>query len=445
MASVCALALGGPLSGVADAKPPAPKAHVAAAQTRDRLAGLLASGAIDQPAYDRTAAAYDGAVKALATLKGDRLRELKAVVATFDGIAARGQLSAGRLPALVLTLEANLRWWTTQPLLRVGQRVSVPGSTLVWQHYAGLGIQIQWLATFGRANALWEYKKKDPELRALLDEAIELATPRAGGIAWEYLFAFDGGKPPWVSGLAQGTALTALARAAVRLNDPRYFAAGRSALGIFTVAPPEGVLEQTPVGAHFLQYSFAPGLHILNGFVQSLNGLSDFARLANDDGARFLLMGGSNEALAELPAFDTGGWSRYSNEGRDSDLGYHKVLRDFLRGLCSRGGDQAFCAFADRLTADLTTPPVLRIATPAKPPRQRLKAALRFTLDKPARVTVSITGPRAYSYSASASFASGDRAFAWRPPRAGPYVVRLQGRDLAGNVAAVDAPLSVRR
>src|SRR5439155_1184059 len=82
-----------------------------------------------------------------------------------------------------------------------------------------------------------------------------------GGIAWEYLFKFDGGRPPWVSGLAQGTALSALSRAAVRLGRSDYFEAARSALGIFKTPPPAGVRVDTPAGAHYLQYSFDPDLH----------------------------------------------------------------------------------------------------------------------------------------------------------------------------------------
>ena len=85
-----------------------------------------------------------------------------------------------------------------------------------------------------------------------------------------------------MSALAQGTAVQALARAAVRLGDPRLFEVARAGLGIFRAPPPEGVRVQTAAGAHYLIYSFAPRLRVLNGFVQSLNGLLDFARLAND-------------------------------------------------------------------------------------------------------------------------------------------------------------------
>ena len=50
-------------------------------------------------------------------------------------------------------------------------------------------------------------------MRSLLTEMIPLAAERAGGIVWEYYFYYSGGSPPWVSAMAQGTALEALIRA----------------------------------------------------------------------------------------------------------------------------------------------------------------------------------------------------------------------------------------
>ncbi len=41
-------------------------------------------------------------------------------------------------------------------------------------------------------------------------------------IAWEYMFHFGGGAPPWISGMAEATAIQALARAAVLLEEPAY-------------------------------------------------------------------------------------------------------------------------------------------------------------------------------------------------------------------------------
>ena len=219
-----------------------PSARAAAAKptVRGELLRMLTAGEIDQPTHDADRAIYVNALALRRKLEGARRVALGAVLRTLENVAASGQLTPTRLPALFETVARNRQWWANGPLLRNGARVSFEGSRLVWQHYAGEGLQIQWLGTFGKANGLWQ-GGYDASLRALLDEALALAAQRAGGIAWEYLFRFDGGAPPWVSGLAQGTAVQALARAAVRLGEPRYSEAARAGLGIFREAPPSGV------------------------------------------------------------------------------------------------------------------------------------------------------------------------------------------------------------
>src|SRR3954454_18769795 len=104
---------------------------------------------------------------------------MRGVVADLEGMAARGAVVPRRLPALVATLEANIRWWSTGPLLANGARVSFTGSEIVWQHYPGHGIQIQWLGTGGKANGLF-HADQDAEFAALVGEAVSLAGPRAG-------------------------------------------------------------------------------------------------------------------------------------------------------------------------------------------------------------------------------------------------------------------------
>ena len=167
-------------------------------------------------------AVYDDAKAKVKTLTGARKVELGGVVKDLEDMAARGQFRVpSRIPALFLTLQRNVEYWSTQPLLRAGARVSFPGSELVYQLYPGHGLQIQWLGTFGKLNGYWSGGKRyDARAGALLDEALPLATERAGGLAWEYLFPFDGQAPPWVSSLAQGTGLQAMARSATRLQAP---------------------------------------------------------------------------------------------------------------------------------------------------------------------------------------------------------------------------------
>ena len=129
----------------------------------------------------------------------------------------------------------------------------------MWQYYPGQGIEIQWLGTFGEANGYYLSGHENANLRQLLNEVIPLATNRAGGIAWEYMFRFDGGAPPWTSGLSQGTALQALARALLAASRSAYLSAAQQALGIFETRPPVGRAGQdTPAGSLYAEYTYAP-------------------------------------------------------------------------------------------------------------------------------------------------------------------------------------------
>jgi D-glucuronyl C5-epimerase-like protein len=419
-----------------------PAPAMAATTVPAALDALLAAGAIDQLHHDAWTESFDDAKKTRKKLHGTRRRQLDAVLDNTRALAAGNLLTAERAPLAFLTLQRNRAWWAGGPLLRYGQRVSFAGSQLVWQYYPGQGIQVQWLGTFGRANGLWQAKTRDPELRALLDEVSRLAVPRAGGIAWESMFSFDGGRPPWVSGLTQGTAIQAYSRAAVRLQNPPYFEIARAALGIFRTPPPDGVRVDTPVGAHYLQYSFNAGLHILNGFVQALNGLFDFASLANDAEGGALFAAGEAQARVEVPTFDTGAWSLY-RPGKESDLGYHTLLRDFLRNLCARVPDPAvYCVEADKLTAYLRQPPVLALKSTAA--RLRKPSKVTFTINKVSNVSVTLLRAGKPVFSHTARFGYGRHAFAYRPRKRGALEVRLRAVDPAGNVGAVAGRIVVR-
>jgi D-glucuronyl C5-epimerase C-terminus len=299
------------------------------------LQSLQRSGALTPTLYAQYSSTYQRAQSSLKKLTGTRRVELGSVLENVRQIAAAKELIPSRLPALFLTLESNLSWWTTEPLLSADQRVSIPGSRLVWEYYPGQGIEIQWLATFGEANGYYLQGHENTQLQEVLDEAIPLATQRAGGIAWEYMFHFDGGSPPWTSGLSQGTALQALSRAYSRLKTPAYLAADKQALGIFLTAPPAGVLVPTAVGSHYLEYTYAPQERILNGFIQADIGLYDYAKLTGDPLGQQLFEAGDAEARAEVPHYDTGAWSMYDQHS-ESNLNYHELLTEFLQNLCKR-------------------------------------------------------------------------------------------------------------
>ena len=91
-----------------------------------------------------------------------------------EGLVKRRALPAARMPAAFTQLERNVEWWTAHgppgSSAATGglPRVTFPGDPIVLQWYPGQGLAIQWLATFGKANALAAAGKTD-ELRLLLD------------------------------------------------------------------------------------------------------------------------------------------------------------------------------------------------------------------------------------------------------------------------------------
>jgi hypothetical protein len=470
---------------------PAPRAHSARPTVSGALQRLQRSGALTAAAGAQYSSTYARAQSALRRLSGTRHTELADVLANVQQIAAANEFSPSRLPALFLTLERNLQQWTTGSLLSAEERIAFPPSRLVWEYYPGQGIEIQWLATFGEANGYYLQGHENTQLEEVLEEAIPLATARAGGIAWEYMFHFDGGSPPWTSGLSQGTALQALARAYSRLKDPEYLAAAKQALGIFQTPPPAGVLVKTPAGAHYLEYTYAPTERILNGFIQADIGLYDYAKLTADPLGAQLFAAGDAEARVEVPHYDTGAWSLYDQHS-ESNLNYHELLTEFLQNLCTRTGegpplppapapasptpptttpttptttptggatasaaavrkaaptpipgDAIYCTTAQRFTADLHTPPTLALLTHTLPTRAR--GGVQLSLSKVATVSLSVSRGGHVLWSNSALVERGRPRLLWvTPAKPGSYSVALRAVDLAGNSASTSGTILVR-
>jgi hypothetical protein len=431
----------GALVGAPDA--PAAKKRTVAGELRK----LYANGAIDQATYDADRAILTDVTRRIKRLSGTRKVELDGVLDTVKGMAARGRLRAARLPPIFLTLARNAEWWTSEPLLASGQRISFPDSELVWQYFPGQGLQLHPLANFGKLNAYAKSKRSIARNTLLLDELMAIAVPRGGGLAWEYYFTFDGGSPPWVSGLAQGTGLQAIARSAAKLGRMEELLPSiQKGLTLFEQKPPTGVRVETPEGVQYAQYSFWPSLEIINGFVQSLVGLYDVAQITGDPRAAQLFADGDATARREVPEFDTGAWSLYSRGAitRESDLSYHTLLRDFLTNLCDRTQALQYCDAEAHFTEYLEAPPLLALKTARV--RGGTDAKLVFTLSKISRTSISVLDPRGRTVLAvnAGTVGFGTRSVAWDVPRrAGTYTVRISATDLAGNGASIEDTVEV--
>lgn len=411
---------------------------------RGELARLQRTGAISTALYQHYLGTLTAAEASARRLRGTRAAELDAVLANLHAIAVAGALTAGRLPALFLTLERNRTWWTTGPLLSSGQRVEFAGSELVWEYYDGQGIELQELGSFGKADGLYTAGRRQyPRMLQLLGELIPLAAQRGGGIAWEYYFRFGGGLPPWTSAMSQATALEALARAYRVTRNPYYLAVGRRALPILGSAPPLGVSVATGRGRRYLLYSFAPGAAVINGFLQTLIGLHDYAHTSGDPTAASLFAAGDAEARAEVPSYDTGAWSLYE-PGQEDTLSYHTLVTGFLHQLCQRVHAVVYCTAAAHFDLYLKTPPALRLVSASA--RAGRPASVRFRVSKLSHVGIVLTDGARTVFLTSASFSYGVHSFAIPAlTRPGGYSIRLAATDLAGNFNRITGSLQVAR
>jgi hypothetical protein len=414
-----------------------PRAHAADRNVRTELARLRRTHQISTADYRRYLGSFNTALRTVKRLSGTRAVELESVVEIIHGIAASGQLTPSRLPVLFMTLDRNRQWWTTGPLLGSGQRVEFAGSELVWEYYPGQGIELQELGSFGKADGFYtggpSYYGR---LRHALAELIPLAARRGGGLTWEYYFNFDGGVPPWTSAMSQATALEALTRGFQAFGDPGYLDVARSALPIFFRGPPVGVTVNTSLGKRYLLYSFAPGpgVAVINGFLQSLIGLYDYAKVSGNAQAAALFAAGDREARFEVPHYDTGAWSLYQ-PGQESSLDYHELVTGFLQDLCQRVQAPVYCTTAQHFQNDLTTPPVLQLLTTGVAPRR--PATVSFSLSKVSHVGIVISRGTQTVFATSADFPYGVHTFAIPPLPRGSYAVRLAATDLASNFSRI--------
>jgi hypothetical protein len=428
-----------PVAGAARALP---RAQIADRSVLTELARLRRRHAISRGDYRRYLGSFNSALGAEKRLRGTRAGELESVIQTLHAIAADGLLIPSRLPALFLTLDRNRTWWTTGPPLGYGQRVEFAGSDVVWEYYPGQGIQLQELGSFGKADGLFSAGRSSyARMLHLLSELIPLAAERAGGLTWEYYFSFDGGTPPWTSAMSQGTAIEALTRAYQATGNRAYLGVAHRALPVLSAAPPVGVSVRTARGRRYLLYSFAPSAAVINGFLQTLIGLFDYAQLSGDRQAARLFAAGDAEALAEVPRYDTGAWSLYE-PGQEDTLDYHNLVTGFLQELCARVHAPVYCTTAANFQSYLTTPPQLTLLSHNV--RAGAPATIRFALSKVSRVGVVVARGAQTVFVTSAQFAYGIDAFTLPAlQQAGTYTIRLAATDLASNFNRIVSTLEV--
>ena len=135
-------------------------------------------------------------------------------------------------------------------------------------------------------------------------------------VVWPYTFPLRTPpvKPPWISGMAQGQALSLLARAFQKTQSTRTAEVAHLAARSFCYSIKEGgVVSKSNSGALFIEEIAHPSaIHILNGCLYGLFGLYEYSQVFDDAEVQPVLEECLQGAVEVLPLFDMGWWSRYS-------------------------------------------------------------------------------------------------------------------------------------
>lgn len=133
-------------------------------------------------------------------------------------------------------------------------------------------------------------------------------------------------RAPWVSGLSQGSALSALLRGHQVLGEERFLSAAHLVFGGLDLPLDAGGVRTGDACGHlwFEEYPENPPTHVLNGFILTLWGILDHARATGSDKAWRWWNAGVDTLEAHVGEFDCGFWSVY-------DLKYRELCSEFYQ------------------------------------------------------------------------------------------------------------------
>ena len=177
-------------------------------------------------------------------------------------------------------------------------------------------------------------------------------------------------RPNWTSGLAQGMALSALARAYLLTGDQKYLVAGDKAFTFLRTSVANGGDTQD---LHFLdpslsnvlfadEYPATPSAYTLNGFMHAMIGVYDWAWI--EDGQTSSAAAVYFQQLVRtldniLPYFDVGGFSAYDlghviyKHQPKLEPSYHEVHIYLLHALHFVTGDPTLAKYEAKWAADV--------------------------------------------------------------------------------------------
>src|SRR5438067_11762122 len=315
------------------------------------IARAQAAGRVDGDEASDYRAAAAGAANVLPKLPSSRYKNLAAVVHQVSGFWKGYDAPRGR--TLFGMLGFNTRWFTSHWDQKSGTDIVDYSDGTWYRAFPGLGFQFHPLENFGKLNN-FVAQKNTARAEQLAQALLARSVLRFGGLAWEYYFRFEGGRPPWLSGMAQAVAAQALSRAGTLLTDPSLTAAAQR---VYKTVP--SLTRSVAAGPWIRLYAFNTET-VLNAQLQTIVSLQDYAGRTADQAATNLAGRLQTAAVGMLPRFDTGYWSLYSLGGAEAPLDYHQYVVRLLGILSKRTQDPTLTTYAQRFGDDLRQPPVVK-------------------------------------------------------------------------------------
>jgi hypothetical protein len=195
---------------------------------------------------------------------------------------------------------------------------------------------------YGNENAFRKFIDAADKLLEVQNEAGALVY----NFEWKYYLSDETYQPGWVSGMAQGVALSVFTRAYYTTQRDKYIKAGNKAIEFMTTSIEEGGTMSTlkdldPSLSEYIffeEYISSPNNYTLNGFMFTLLGLSDWKALNKEfqidtNIAQKYFDFGIKTLINILPYYDIGGFSAYDlghitftkKKEPHIGIGYHAV------------------------------------------------------------------------------------------------------------------------
>ena len=235
----------------------------------------------------------------------------------------------------------------------------------IGRQYNPIAIAQYGLARFNRFAA-GGGRDDEAAWRAAADWLVGSLRPNGQGVpVWVHEFDWPCRQPlvaPWYSGLAQGSGVSLLVRAARRTGEVRYAKAARAAYRSFTSDVSAGGVVVTDDGGRpwIEEYLVDPPSHILNGFIWAIWGVFDYARWTGEPGPRTLFRDCTATLRQNLQRYDTGAWSLYEVPDAGPPMlastYYHRLHVTQLRVMHRLTGHAIFHECATRWNAYLEDP-----------------------------------------------------------------------------------------